>query len=92
MDIKEIVASEKSIKELYNILFNHYTSKGEDLLGCEPSCRRPGMKCPQCIEEYLKNNILWINSDNKGIRKDNIFYRGTKYLWDSQNTRGELIR
>ena len=51
----------------------------------------PGKECAQCVEEYLKNDILWINSDNEGIR-GNIFYRGTKYLWDEKNTRGELIK
>ena len=91
MFIKEIVASETSIKELYCVLFNHYSLKGSDLIGCEPACRMPNMECSQCVEDYLKNNILWINSDNEGIR-GNIFYRGTKYLWDEKNTRGELIK
>lgn len=91
MFIKEIVGNEESLKEVYHILFKHYTSEGEDLLGCEPTCRRPEMKCSQCIEEYLKNNILWINSDNEGIR-GNVFYKGTKYLWGKKNTRGELVK
>ncbi len=91
MFIKEIVGDERSLKEVYDILFKHYASEGEDLLGCEPTCRRPGMKCSQCVEEYLKNNILWINSDNAGVRQ-RTYYRGTKHLWDSENTRGELVK
>lgn len=91
MFIKEIVANEASIKELYHILFNYYALDGNDLIGCEPACRRPGKECAQCVEEYLKNDILWINSDNEGIR-GNVFYRGTKYLWGKENTRGELIK
>lgn len=45
-------------KALYNFLYEKYES-GEDIFACEPCCRTGTNNCLICIQEYIKEDIIW---------------------------------